>query len=190
MAGMSDQGWNIKESQPDVLEDPGEHTVTSANVHKLYSHITYLKIPTIRLGRSDGADFTIPLLMAWRVVEAVRSIGFQKVQDIALLGAMIARGSNETGKFTLSVSNSIDIVNAIHKLTEIAPIQGTTEEERLLSFCYYLLRERHIDRKNAARFASTALRKEIKTNTWTQRVNRWQRSRELPEVGLRARKKA
>jgi hypothetical protein len=190
MAGMSDQGWNIEESQPDVLEDPGEHTVTSADIHKLYSHITYLKIPTIQLGRDDAADFTIPLLMAWRVAESIKSIGAEKVRDIALLGAIIARGSNEVGKYTLSVRNSTEIVDVILKLTSMAPIEGSTEEDRLLSFCYYLLKERHIDRKNAARFASMALRREIKTNTWTQRVNRWQRSRELPEVGLRARKKA
>ncbi len=60
-------------------------------------------------------------------------------------------------------------------------------EQQLVKFSYHMLEQkRYRNRVDVARLASRTLGRQVETNTWTQRVNRWAQDR-LPKIKLRKR---
>jgi len=151
------------------------------------------------LGTAEGGRqvaVALPLVSAWKLMEAIPALGgteptLKFAQTILFFDRKVMGYPPDIpapkDPYALDNITSDNVELLIKRLDAYSP-KADTEEERLISFCYLLLRERHTNRPGVARFASEVLGREIKTNTWTQRVNRWARDRRLPKIELRKRK--
>lgn len=140
------------------------------------------------LDRDEGVPYRVrlPLDVAWDVVEVIQVIGYERALTFANFAIIVANAGHTDvppphGDELLKLRIAIGYLGGVFG-------QGLISfEDRVLAFTYQMLRHRAMDRKLAAKFASSKLRKHVDSGTWQKRVDRWARRHNLPKVGLRRR---
>jgi hypothetical protein len=174
-----------EESQDDMPE-PGKNSrfiryITEELVTKVASS-------TLTVTAKDpwsGQTFTMELssYMSWDVIKTLLDIGPEAaVGLVRLVTEPLLYGDTEYRaeppiKYHARLRA---VLYALHKLA--IDEQWKAETDQVISLCYHLLRERKINRRNAADLASLLLKKETSTETWRKRVDRWVEKKGLPRV--------
>jgi hypothetical protein len=116
----------------------------------------------------------------YNIYRAINSIDLIDVKDLAIYFGLAIKQEQLTEKDALRLSAAIKVLRRDE--------HWETPEDPILSLTYFLLQQRDITHTQAADFASEILGRQIKVNTWKQRVRRWAQKQGLPPVGQRTRK--
>jgi hypothetical protein len=111
------------------------------------------------------------------LAELIEKWGIGQAQELLLFGASLVK--KETSE--RDVERLRLILEAVHR----SPIgQAEDLEDHVLWRSYTWLLEKQINRKQAARYASDVLGREISTDTWRKRVDRWAEKQHFPRVEI------
>ena len=130
---------------------------------------------------------------AWKIIEAVVVVGDEAAFQLANLGANIAYATTGVAPPPVPTEAQIVLVTAINVIMEqFLGRQWETPEDRVLAYTYHLLqsgggRAGATSWDTAALFASRALKREIKTDTFRKWLNRWASANSLARVQLYSR---
>jgi hypothetical protein len=131
-------------------------------------------------------DVYLPFDMFYRVYVAINNQGIsvETAVDIALVGVLLAKEKPEDLDERTRIVYFFDYLKR-HKL--FPNEYWEKPEDPILSLTYHLLRDRQINYKEAAEYASYILGRKFSEPAWKQRVIRWAKRRGLPKVGQRVR---
>jgi len=120
-------------------------------------------------------------MVLWDLFNIAQQWGSDRAYEVLRLGAVLAKGQ-------LSEHDEHELRNALsYMLTQGAePFFSDKKnlEEFAIATAYILLRQNKITRDLAAFQAQSLLGREISTDTWRKRVDRWAERRGLPRVEL------
>lgn len=158
-------------------------------------HIQFAEVP-----------ITMRLTAVWALMDAIQTIGLEQATGLALFGLDMPAWFREIPVEAVAPLVQQTLAGALAALTPAGwtktkrgeiifspppgsvEIPGATDDDRLLGFCYQLLRNKSITRAQAAALASWVRQKPVTTAAWRMRVDRWAASQSLPKVGLRQRR--
>jgi hypothetical protein len=145
---------------------------------------------TRRTGGEIDAEYviSIPLYIAWEIMEVVHTAGIERAVRFASFALTVARAGH-TEAPTPTEEEMFKLGGTISFLARMFEPYSDKIEERVLAFTYQFLRHTDMDRKMAAEFAATKLKKgpadDAWIEAWRKRVDRWALSHNLPQVGKR-----
>jgi hypothetical protein len=137
----------------------------------------------------DAGELSLPLDTAWSIYEVMNISGFERSYHFARSVNTFAY-IGERDKYKLI--NDEVLLQMWESFADRFDVRTHPWEEhldRVVHFTYVLLREKQINRSQAAEIASLLLEKPISTEAWRKRVDRWVEKHQLPKVGLPRRSK-
>jgi hypothetical protein len=157
--------------------------------------------------RGHQISVTLQLSLVWGVFDAVQRLGLRQAIELINFGGWVTTnlGTLQTDPEGTEATRLRDIAanDVMTSLVLVVPdarlevtdpsrvlfhyTEWPSPDDRLLSFCYYLLRDKQINRIQAAEFASWVREKEgrgpVLTEAWRKRVDRWAGQHGLPQIG-------
>lgn len=127
-----------------------------------------------------GPMFKIPMKTMGLIRLAGTIVGWEAVVAIAALAATLQRSIDLPG----APMTDEDYRKLAVTFTALHAAAATLSRDKLLEVSYELLRERKINRAQAAILASDVLQKKVKTDTWRKAVDKWASDDGRPPVEL------
>lgn len=134
---------------------------------------------SITLTDDASEPYTLrPNIATLRILaEVAEKWGNGQALDLLLFGASIVKrdlSERDAGRIQMVLKSVL--LSVIGESEDL--------EEFVLWRTYTWLRDKQITRKQAAQFAADVLGKEISTDTWRKRVDRWAEARHLPKIEI------
>ena len=141
-------------------------------------------------GPNKGHRFELPIKSEalWDAYAALHKLGIEESKTLLRVAGQVA--------WLVQLHNfpdpelALDAVwNGLGDPLALGIDKWETEEDQLLSLCYWLLKNKTFSREQAARFASARLPKPVDKDAWRKRVDRWAEAKGLPKVEQRKQKR-
>jgi hypothetical protein len=145
-------------------------------------------IPPVKLGVEwDQGEIELPLDDCWTIYEVMQIIGFERSYHFArTVNTLAYIGDREEYKL-LGDEPLLQIWKSFDDRFGVSTHPWEEHLDRVVHFTYVLLREKRINREQAAKIASLLLEKPPSTEAWRKRVDRWVTEHNLPKVRQRKR---
>ena len=125
----------------------------------------------------EMADLTLPLFVALSLYQVVQTGGPRAVYDMFYLAVALRDGM---------VPHHVDVNRlwgTAKEISNMLELKFRNNEEFLLDASYNLLKAKRLTREEVADLAKRFLGKEITTNAWRKKTDRWAELQNLPPLG-------